>query len=124
MQSRRCISQILGLLLLLRALFPAGYMLDVRPQSGALFGIKICTSAGMRVVLVDADGQPAPSQHDTQGDHPCAFAALAEAAVVPEVCCAPWPTTAVAVAFGSHDFHLPPIRAGPPLGARGPPLLS
>lgn len=109
----------------LRALIPVGFMPDFGAAAKGVFKVVICTAAGSKHVMLDADGKPLPDQKSQHHDQPCAFAGLAAVAVpvldaqhivVPLVSVDTYhPTLAVA---------LPPARAGPVLGSRGPPQLS
>lgn len=85
MRTRSYINAILLVVLALRALLPAGYMVQAASASEGTLDIVICTSAGLKLMTVDADGTaPAPKpQHVDSGLCPFASggaAALAEAA--------------------------------------------
>jgi len=123
---RSWLSQVLIVLLLLRAVVPAGYMPDLGAVAQGQVGIVICSANGS--YTIDHDGQ---SQNSTPASRhklteTCAFSGLAQAymanAVAPEVL----PTTIYApVPFTiASQTVLPPVRAGPAHGSRAPPSIS
>lgn len=109
----------------LRALIPAGFMPDFSNASAGIFKVVVCTGYGSKTVTIDAAGKTMPGEQAPHDDLPCAFTGIFAATLpVPE-----------ADALGAHEFAvslivprlavtLPPSRAGPPLGSRGPPQLS
>jgi len=108
-----------------RALIPIGYMPDVQVGAKGILKVVICTSAGAKSIAIDAQGKPAPSDKQTHHDQTCAFSGLATVTVA----------SADGVALPPPDFTrsapivrvqdvLPPVRAGPVLGSRGPPQIS
>jgi hypothetical protein len=80
--SRKPITVLLLLVLAMRALLPAGFMVQAANAGDGSFDIVICTSGGQRVLTVDADGSPLPAKpyHNDQGV--CAFAAAGAAALM------------------------------------------
>ena len=120
---RHALLGLAGVLLLLRALVPAGWM----PASeGGLFDLVICTSTGVEAVRGEVDGgSPAGDADGSLLHQPCAFAGMPAALPPPwqiaMPCCAvlpglAWgylPALAAALATG---WALPPAT-GPPSGA-------
>jgi len=112
--------------LLLRALVPHGYMPDLSASADGVIKFVICSAAGAKVVTLNPDGTTSEDK-GTPGHmgEPCAFAASSHLPL-PEIASveiAPPEFVALAGPALAHDI-LPPARAGPPLGSRGPPLLS
>lgn len=108
-----------------RALVPLGYMPDFSALSKGVLKVVICTGSGSKVVNLDADGKPHPQpQKAPHGDQPCSFGGLV-ALDLPAFDFVP------VSAFSQHETVLPrlavtipPARAGPALGSRGPPVIS
>lgn len=109
----------------LRALIPIGFMADFSNAANGVVKIVICSASGSKMLTLDADGKPAPIENVSQHDVPCAFSGLATLAL----------PTLDAVQIVAPVFQnkvlaphlavvLPPTRAGPVLGSRGPPQLS
>ena len=123
--TRWWITHLLLIGLLLRSLVPAGYMPDFSTTSDGGLKIVICTAIGVTALTVDDGGKPVPDQGRKHQDQPCAFAGIA-AAPLPAM--APLETGTAAyerVAWAPRaGADLPPSRAGPPLGSRGPPIFS
>lgn len=121
---RTWIAHALLLAFVCRALVPAGFMPDFGALTKGVFKVVICSAGGSKVVALDADGKPA----HTSGAHasqPCAFSGLAAVAAPdlgPDLHHPAFAQTAIAKA--NTATALPPARAGPVLGSRGPPLLS
>jgi len=68
--------------MILRAVVPTGWMPGAQVLSGGV-PIVVCTLTGEKHIVLDAGGQPVPSdrQHESGGDQaPCAFAAVASLA--------------------------------------------
>lgn len=80
---RAAVNIIVLLVLALRSLLPAGYMVQAADaSSGSSFDIVICTSSGTKLMTVGEDGTPVPaskSQHLEKGL--CAFAAAGAVAL-------------------------------------------
>ena len=114
----------------LRALIPVGFMPDFGAAANGEFKVVICTASGSKQVTLDADGQliagdPSSDQKAPHHDEPCAFAGIAGVAIA--LIDTPYlsaPQFDVAATFVSDDVTLPPARAGPVLGSRGPPQFS
>jgi hypothetical protein len=106
----------------LRALVPPGYMPELSALSKGVLKVVICTASGTKTVDADEPDHPNPAPHH---DQPCAFAGLV-AFDVPQL----EPVAvqnAVARSAGliaPLAVSLPPARAGPILGSRGPPSNS
>lgn len=85
MSTRARITVVLVVVLALRSLLPAGFMVQAATASEGAFEIVICTSAGLQVMTVGDDGTPVPPskpQHVDSGLCPFSgggAAALAEA---------------------------------------------
>ena len=122
--------RLLLTVVVLRALIPVGFMPDFGAAANGEFKIVICTASGTQLVTLDADGQPvkeapASDQKSQHHDEPCAFTGLVTVAAA--VLDAPHliaPPRDGAETIVSADVTLPPARAGPPLGSRGPPQFS
>jgi hypothetical protein len=109
----------------LRAFIPAGYMPDFDAVGNGMFKVVICSAYGAKTIAVDTNGNKVPGPSHSTHDQPCAFGGVTVAAI---------PTLAMAVLeapeFIGEAVHprttivLPPARAGPPLGSRGPPQIS
>ncbi len=106
----------------LKSLIPAGFMPVFSSNVGDGLTLVICTANGAKVVSTDGhDEKPSKKGHS---DQPCVFSGIAQVALLEADArvIAPSsfskPTTWILVAFS-----LPPVRAGPQLGTRGPPSL-
>lgn len=123
--SRLWFGRALLLTFVLRALIPQGYMPSFDMSAGGAIKLVICTTQGAKIVSFDAEGQPHNDSSGQHSDQVCAFAGLAtaslEAPAAPEI---PAPVRLSVANPGLERFVLPPVRAGPRLGSRGPPLLS
>lgn len=113
---------VLSLLVLafaVRALVPPGYMPEF---SQGVFKVVICTASGSKILHdSEHDNPQAPSHHG----QPCAFAGLAVFDVPQFEVVAFRPVVANdAGLIAPLAVSLPPARAGPPLGSRGPPSIS
>lgn len=110
---------------LLRALIPAGFMPDFGAASRGVFQVVICSANGLEHLTLDVNGKPVHEQKSSHQHQPCAFSGLA-AVALPDlaVAQAPAPDHRI-VGMQTYDATgLPPARAGPPLGSRGPPQIS
>ena len=118
---RWCIGLILASFLL-KSLVPVGFMPTFSPGSDGSLKIVICTATGAKLVsTMDGDEPPTNQSHS---DQPCVFSGLAQVALLePDV---------IAIVPRSYSeptiwlliaFSLPPVRARPQLGSRGPPSL-
>jgi hypothetical protein len=121
----RAIAGALALAFALRALIPVGYMPDFATLSKGSFEVVICSAAGHGgVAILDLAGRPAPHKHGGKVDHVCAFSGMA-AVAFPVVQSSPVVIgrTFLIQARQFADSLVPPARAGPPLGSRGPPAI-
>ena len=124
---RMWIAQILVLAFAFRALVPAGYMPDFDAIANGTFKVVICSSNGSHVVALDADEGGQKTKDSSFSAHQvCAFSGIASVDL-PDL------SATLSNPFGSHTVEtlkanpadaLPPVRAGPVLGSRGPPQLS
>lgn len=115
------ISLLVAFVLVLRSLMPAGYM-PVQTANG--ISIVICTSKGSKAVTVDADGKIVDDHGGGQVFEPCAFSGLGVIALAAVDAPLHAPDVTEATGRFALSFGLPPIRAGPALGSRAPPLHS
>lgn len=82
MPIRTAVNIIVLLVLALRSLLPAGYMVQASDATAGSFEIVICTGSGTQLMTVGEDGTPLPaskSQHLEKGL--CAFAAAGAVAL-------------------------------------------
>ena len=115
----------------IRAVVPAGFMLDVKALASERYSIVICSPQGLKTITLDANGAPVGDQDRPAQDHAakasthCPFAAaVAKALPPPEPLLLRLPQhNAGVVAWRISGLELPPILAGPPAGARAPPSL-
>ncbi len=110
---------------LLRALIPAGFMPDFGAASRGVFQVVICSANGLEHLTLDVNGKPVHEQKSSHQHQPCAFSGLA-AVALPDLAAAqaPAPDHRVIGLIACCAIGLPPARAGPPLGSRGPPQIS
>lgn len=120
---RAGIAQILLLAFALRALVPVGYMPDLAALSKGTLQVVICTANGSETVLLDAGGKT-HKKTNSHADQPCAFSGLHAAALTASVAEPAKPAIEVSRLKFAFEALLPPARAGPALGSRGPPTLS
>ncbi len=125
MRLRGWLAHLLLSLFVLRALVPVGYMPDFSAVAQGVFKVVICSASGAKTLTVDADGHEVPSKSDLSHDQPCAFAGLTKFAtpVLATVVVDP-PAIAPQPVVSAHAELRPPVRAGPALGSRAPPLFS
>ena len=110
---------------LLRALIPIGYMPDFSALSKGVLKVVVCSAYGTKTVMLDADGKPLHDSGSQKHEAPCAFSGIASIALpVVEYPGLPAPEFAEPGRMPRLAVVLPPARAGPPLGSRGPPQLS
>jgi hypothetical protein len=109
----------------LRAIIPIGYMPDFSAAAKGVFKVVICSQMGTKTISLDANGKPIPGQQGDHHDQPCAFTGMA-AVAIPAMDAIPLSTPAFDVSplIPRLAVQLPPARAGPQLGSRGPPQLS
>ncbi|WP_366927313.1 hypothetical protein [Hyphomicrobium sp.] len=100
-------------------------MPDFGAASHGVFQVVICSANGLEHLTLDVDGKPVHGQKSSHQHQPCAFSGLA-AVALPSLADARLPVPSHhSVATLTYDAAgLPPARAGPPLGSRGPPQLS
>jgi hypothetical protein len=121
--SRRPIALILLLVVAVRSLLPAGFMVQAaNAETGAGFDIVICTSSGFKTITVDDDGRTRHSKPQHVDNGLCPFAAagaaaLAEAGPLPVIRAAEF--AAVTFTLAVRQFAETP-RPGA-TSARGPP---
>ncbi|MEQ1672904.1 MAG: DUF2946 family protein [Hyphomicrobium sp.] len=124
MKASLWLSRLLIVAFALRALIPVGYMPDFASVASGSLKVVICTASGTQTVYLNLDGSPPAPQHKSGADEQCAFSGIATA-TLPEVTAEPihWLTAeSPAIAVPRPSLH--PIRAGPVLGSRGPPMNS
>jgi len=118
---RRHIGWAVVIAFLFRALVPVGFMPGISP-AGSAFGLVICTSAGVKTIIVDP-AQPEQQNEHSAKDGPCAFSGLGVLSA---------PNSAGGWSLGQPlapllddvaTASLPlPYRVGPTAGPRAPPL--
>ncbi|MEQ1651688.1 MAG: DUF2946 family protein [Hyphomicrobium sp.] len=109
----------------LRALIPAGFMADFSNATNGVVKIVICSASGSKMLMLDADGKPAPIENASHHDAPCAFSGLATLALATlDTVQIVAPVVKSKTIAPKLAVALPPTRAGPVLGSRGPPQLS
>jgi hypothetical protein len=119
--ARAPITLVLLAVLALRSLLPAGYMVQANASGGPL-EIVICTSAGERLMILDADGTPLPQKPQHVDNGLCPFAASGTAAVaaaMPESLAGEAEYAAVTYALAVALFAETPKPGA--TSARGPP---
>lgn len=121
---RAGIAQILLLAFVLRALIPVGYMPDFKALSKGGFQIVICTANGSDPIFYRPDGTK-HRKEQSHADQPCAFSGINAVALPDLAIDAGPPESGGAAHFQVRlEAALPPTRAGPVLGSRGPPIFS
>ncbi|MEQ1715101.1 MAG: hypothetical protein ABL907_03805, partial [Hyphomicrobium sp.] len=121
---RQWVSNLLLLTFVARVLVPAGYMPDFSAASEGSFKVVICSAMNAKTIVLDDSGKPLSDQGQEHHHQPCWFLG-SSAVVIPEL---------EAIQFVTRDFEysnlspriavqLPPTRAGPQLGSRGPPQV-
>jgi hypothetical protein len=101
-------------------------MPDFRALSQGTFKVVICTASGSKTLEVDSQGTTHPAAPGTNhNDQPCAFTGLA-ALNLPQLDIVTFEPVLAADAplLAPLAVTLPPVRAGPILGSRGPPSYS
>lgn len=123
---RHAVTRTLLLLFVLRALIPAGYMPSTQALGEGHIEVVLCTSNGLRTIVLDADGKPAePANHHPDAASDCPFGAVTtKAFLAPDSeFNAAEPARAESFVFNLHDLALQPPAQGPPLGSRAPPVI-
>lgn len=121
--SRR-VSLLLILLLAVRSLLPAGFMLQPSAAGDGTLAIVICTGHGPQTISLDPEGQPAKAPAQKSDVSICPFAAAGSTALIG----AEDPLLATAVNYAGADFPLPaaPLLVKPhprATSSRGPPTF-
>lgn len=124
----RTFTWVLGLVFLLRALIPSGYMPDVKPGASSVFSLSLCitglSQATVRVLALD------PTPTPTQTEHPVYHCAFTLASNDPPPLVAFNSYQPLLLAAGIAVFPVPDpamvswLVTGPPLGSRAPPLRN
>lgn len=127
---RRWLAHLLLLAFALRALIPAGYMPDFTVAAHGAFKVVICSAASsspIQVDLLDGSGSPTDQteKHSKHASDICAFTGIA-AIALPDLQIEPLLLLEFAAIALTYPLAvtLPPVRAGPALGARAPPRFS
>ncbi|HPG89666.1 MAG TPA: hypothetical protein PLD46_08425 [Hyphomicrobium sp.] len=119
------LARLLLLAFCLRALVPVGYMPDLRATAAGHFKVVVCSASGTKSITLDKDGIPVPDRGAPHRDEPCAFSTLTHSAVTLfDVVAFIAPDHQLVADKPTGDVQLPPARAGPTLGSRGPPQIS
>lgn len=122
---RQWVASLLTVLFVARALIPTGYMPDFSAAAKGVFKVVICSAGGAKSVVLDADGKPVPHPKGDQHEQPCAFTGMAAVSLpVIEALAVEAPDFQVSSVIPRLAVQLPPARAGPQLGSRGPPQVS
>lgn len=124
MSARTPFNILLVIVLALRSLLPAGFMVQASDAADGALQIVICTSAGERLLSVDGDGKaPAPKPHHADSGL-CPFAsagAAALAAAAPQSLASEAEFAAVTYTLAAALFAETPKPGA--TSARGPPSL-
>lgn len=124
---RGWIARLLLAAFVVRALIPAGYMPDFSAAADGVLKIVICSASGEKSMTLDGGQTRAPSHNPTSSHdgQPCAFSGLASATLI-DVTIGPahYVSMAASTVVAPRAVDVPPARAGPQLGSRGPPQLS
>jgi hypothetical protein len=120
-----------ALAVLVRLLFPSGFMLS--PDRAALPTLVICTGQGAMTVAIDAQGHAHKVEAGDRGDpksdgktsHPCTFAVATAAFTAPLLIAAPIPAILVrAISAPLLTTQRPGLGlAAPPPPTTGPPSI-
>jgi len=123
--ARGWIVRLLAFAFVLRALIPVGFMPDLAAARDGNFRVIICTVHGMMTAEVDDTGRIVPEKTDAKAAQQCVFSVLGTL-LLPSydggVTLSGERLVAAVIAPLAVD--LPPVRAGPQLGSRGPPTVS
>jgi hypothetical protein len=131
--ARRSALLLAVLALLLRAIIPAGVMLDPSRTAQGLSPVVLCTGHGPVTAWVDGNGEIVKSDHskkapgsDRHPDHPCAFASMAAPLYAPlgaAVLAAPAAVHVAAEPLYRVDLVALRLVAAPP-PQTGPPTFN
>jgi len=119
---RQRLSVLLVLMLAVRSLLPAGFMLQPSAAGDGSLAIVICTGHGPQTISLDPEGQPAKSPAQKSDAGICPFATAGSVALAG----ADAPLLATTVNYAGVDFALPdaPLLVKPhprATSSRGPP---
>lgn len=119
------IVRLLAVAFALRALIPVGFMPDLAAARDGNFRVIICTVHGMMTAEVDDTGRIVPEKTDAKAAQQCIFSVLGTL-LLPSLDGGVTLSgeRLVASVIPPLAVELPPVRAGPQLGSRGPPTLS
>jgi hypothetical protein len=135
--ARAVVSLLVATLALMRALIPAGYMLDRTDDDGRLV-VQMCSDAGTHSVVVDLKtgavsedteqwdtSAPSDTRKSTNGEISCPFA-LSAIASLPTASVAVTPTILNDLRIVEHYPIASPVAwlSRPPLPGRGPPGVA
>lgn len=119
------LARLLVATVVLRALVPVGFMPDLSRLASGTIQLVICTGTGSKLVTLDENGKPVPAKSSAHADQACPFAGSVLTALPQHGGLAlSHPQAPAAADLGDLATVLPPARAGPPLGSRGPPLKT
>jgi hypothetical protein len=122
---RKSLSLLLLVMLAVRSLLPAGFMLQTSASGDGSLEIVICTGHGPQKITLDADGKPTPPQPAKSDTGLCPYAGSAPVALGIDL---PAPTAspavATAVAFARHAELFRANRLSGAASARGPPSFQ
>ncbi|WP_441709754.1 hypothetical protein [Hyphomicrobium sp. 2TAF46] len=122
---RRWLSHLVLFVFIARSFIPVGFMPDFAGASAGAFRIVICTGYGPQILDLDVNGHKLPPKSGGSHHQPCAFSASNAVADLYATGITVAPSdNAVVVARHRIFDTLPPVRAGPHLGSRGPPAFS
>jgi hypothetical protein len=113
---------MLVLMLAVRSLLPAGFMLQPSVAGDGTLAVVICTGHGPQTVTLDADGKPIPAKSQSADASLCAYASTG--AVAPGDGAPPTLATEAHYAAVTYRITRELFRADPKPGAtsaRGPP---
>jgi hypothetical protein len=123
---RRALVAVLLTAVFIRALIPAGYMVQAPRDDGGPAGLVICSAHGpQRVDLPDAPVRSPDQAPESKIDATCAFAGAPGTAAPPVATAIPVLAFAsVAVPHPERDVFVPPVRPASERGSRGPPAAA
>ncbi len=119
---RRLLTPLLVLVLALRTLVPAGFMLA---SVGGEMTMVICTGHGPQMITLDADGKPAPAKSHHSDSSLCPYAStgaitVGDSALVPLALQVRYAAVAYRI---TRDLFRAAAQPGA-TSARGPPYLA
>ncbi len=123
-QSRAWFSRVLLLAFVLRALIPAGFMPGLPDGPDGAPALVICTAHGLKLAVAGEAAQPDGGGAAKHAGEPCVFSGTPPLAAADGPAGEPLLTHLVtAAATPARDITLPPVRAGPAVGSRAPPVV-